>query len=173
MNKASTSTYFKLALIPVLGSVLCYLIFGQRNKQPLDPAPAVVATVDSNRAETKLSMKATDRDAAFRSEWPSFQLADFSNVDPFDRRTLFPEPNLVATVTDPEPSETERLVSTASSLAARRLELLKIQAVFQTPDGVAALVNDRIVRVGDRLEDGSEVIEISTDHLSIAVPNIH
>ncbi len=173
MNKGSTSTYIKLALIPLLGGVLCFLVFSQRSKSPPSPVTAVVAPVIPSSPEPKLASNPAVRTTTFKTEWPSFHIADVGNVDPFDRRTLFPVPAPLTPVAETDFLDSQTLVSTASAMATRRLELVKIQAVFQTPDGIAALVNDKIVHVGDRLDDGSEVIEIHPDHLSIAQPNIH
>jgi hypothetical protein len=172
MNKRLQTSYIKLASIPILGSVLLYLLI--RNKPAEQtPAPNVVVASDVKVVESKPAIKPVAIDTVVHSQWPVYQLRDFEDVDPFDRRALFPELAPVSNSNESVPSEPDSLVNTTSVLVSQRLQQIKIQAVFQTPVGVAALVNDRIVNVGDRLEDGAEVVEIHPDHLVVSVSSIH
>lgn len=170
-NKELYTHYLKLASIPILGSVLLYLVVSQKTQK--SPAPVVEAALEAKVLESKPVVKPVATDVALNSKWPDYQWSDFEGIDPFDRRTLFPELAPVTISNASSPLDGNALATTPPVLISKRLDQLKIQAVFQTPDGVAALVNDRIVKVGDQLEGGAEVVEIYPEHLVVSVSTIH
>jgi hypothetical protein len=76
--------------------------------------------------------------------WPESNLEDVLEYNPFGL-----EPGSAAS----DPLE--------SSLASRQAAIDRtLKAVYQNQDGNIALVGSRLVRVGDRLDDGSRVVAI-------------
>jgi hypothetical protein len=169
MMSPSMNKNLKLASIPVLGLVLVYVIVRGRNsgdQASVDPAVNLVADAVPTRASTQALNKSLVQTSY---EWPTFELEDLPNVDPFDRQALFPSPSVVENSSDPS----NTLVGKSDRSSADALKPLKIQAVFQSPSGITALVENRVVHIGDRLDDGSEVVGITPEQLLLMKPAIH
>ena len=160
-----------MGMIPLLGGILYYVLIGTQSvpdEIATDPKNAVA----NSPAKGERSEKPDGRDFDSRQEWPEFQLSELSNVDPFDKRMIFPESAPKASSNDPSDSDKQTLVSTIGRSGASRLENIKVQAVFQSPQGIAALVGEHVIHVGDLLQDGTQVIGITPEHLILASPTI-
>lgn len=172
--------YVKLGLIPVLAGVL-FLVIREGatstavSTTTMGPASTKVAapiveaeTTNRNAENFPLPLIARDPQPTFAS----IRHEDIAHIDPFDRRMIFPE-KTPASTDDPSSENVDQ--SLVSSLGAKRknAETLKVQVVFQTRTGISAMLDDRIVRVGDLLEDGRQVIQITPECLVLAPPTIH
>jgi hypothetical protein len=167
----------KIALIPILGLILVYLVMRNPTdgeQTSVDPPVSVSVTETPrsvlNQEPTRPPTKSQTKPFAQAvSSWPKFEVDDLQNVDPFDRRALFPDPSEVTGSSDP----TNTLVGTTDRSSADTLKPIKIQAIFQSPSGITALVENRVIHIGDRLADGSEVVGITPDQLLLVKPTIH
>lgn len=66
----------------------------------------------------------------------------------------------------PSDAVPETEIDTKSNAVAS--EAMHVRAIFQTPRGAAALVGDRVVRVGDVLPNGMRVTAIHPDGIEVA-----
>lgn len=174
MKKLKAAQLVKLSLIPVLGVVLHHVLPSepmpskQSGLEPAGKSDSIAVTKPGSTSET-LNNDMAAKDGLATTEWPKFSLRQLEGIDPFDRRRVFPELTPTPTLVDPTQHE-ELLISTSVVSARNRLEPSKIKAVFQSPFGNAALIGERVVRIGDRLEDGSEVISITPEELIVSSP---
>ncbi len=150
---------------------MLYLLVSQKTQKR--SAPIVNVALEAKVLEAKPVVKPTETSVAFKAEWPDYQWSNFEGIDPFDRTTLFPELVPTTSANAKTSLDAHTSATTPPVLISKRLDQIKIQAVFQTPEGAAALVNDRIVKVGDQLEGGAEVVEIYPEHLVVSVSTIH
>jgi hypothetical protein len=108
-----------------------------------------------------------------RPEWPIFDSSDILTIDPFDKSMIFPESAVSTTQDGPSDVSQQKLVSSPSlTQQATKVSGVKIEAIFRSSRGIAALVDTRLIQVGDRLNDGSEVIEITPEQLIVVVPKV-
>ena len=165
MKAKSTADYVKLGLIPLLLGVL-YCVIPRDNKETAATESSQQSAAKSNAtAPREVQRTSTQVDITSLSAWPAFRSDDFADMDPFDRRMIVPEVLEPTVSNESSISDHEILVS---NLARPEREPLKIQAVFESPKGIVALVDDRVIQVGDQLEDGSKVIEITRDQIVVA-----
>ncbi len=174
MRKLNAAQVVKLSLIPVLGVVLYHVLPSelmpskQSAPEPSGKSGALAVTKPGSTSET-LNNDIAAKGGLATTQWPKFSLRQLEGIDPFDRRRIFPELTPTPTLADPTQRE-GFLISTNVVPARNRLEPSKIKAVFQSPFGNTALIGERIVRIGDRLEDGSEVISITPEELIVSSP---
>jgi len=172
--------YVKLGLIPVLVGILYLVFYGgatstadQAAKQ--DPASTIAPDLSveaeiTNRFDENNSPPRMARD--LQPTLPLKRDEDVAEVDPFDRRMIFPEEESANTL-DPLIANDDRSLVSAIEAKSKSTATLKVQVIFQTRDGISAMLDDRIVRVGDLLEDGRQVIQITPQNLVLALPTIH
>jgi hypothetical protein len=169
MNSPSMNNNLKIALIPALGLVLVYLVLRGRNGSEQSSVETPVRVADNETSRSIRSQEPTTPVTQAISNWQKFAIEDLPTTDPFDRRALFPVLSAVATPSD----SNNTLVGAPDRSSAEVLKPIKIQAVFQSPSGITALVENRVIHIGDRLEDGSEVVGITPEQLLLVKPNIH
>ncbi|MCY2984072.1 MAG: hypothetical protein NTY15_10620 [Planctomycetota bacterium] len=174
MKKAwSKLDYLKIGMIPLLGGIL-YVVL-PRN----EIGPGATASKAKILSDTVTSPKSKPSEHSVASEpvstkkWPAFALGEFENVDPFDRRRIFPDLSPKAPISDSVVSGFPSLVDAPGVPPKNSFTPIKIQAVFQSPKGIAALVGERVIHVGDRLEDGTEVIDITPEQLIVAPMSVY
>ena len=167
MNQQSNQNYLKIGLIPLFGGILYYVLPGNQSV-PDNTANNPKNAVANSLTTGKRSEQPDGRDFVSKQEWPEFQLNELGNVDPFDKRMIFPES--APKRSDTSDSDKQTLVSTIGRSGASSLENIKVQAVFQSPKGIAALVGEHVIHVGDLLQDGTQVIGITPEHLILASP---
>lgn len=172
--------YVKLGLIPVLAGVLFLMLREGATSTAVSTisigsastivTPPTIEAETTNQQAEKSSSHLVARDP--QPTITAIRFEDIAHIDPFDRRMIFPEKE--PATTDHSSSENDNR-SLVSSLGAKRksAETLKVQVVFQNRDGISAMLDDRIVRVGDLLEDGRQVIQITPESLVLAPPTIH
>jgi hypothetical protein len=172
--------YVKLGLIPVLAGVL-YLVLYDGATSTADHAakqdPATTKAPDltveaetTHRIDENNSPPRMARD--LQPTLPLKRDEEVAEVDPFDRRMIFPEKESANTL-DPLIANDDRSLVSSTGAKSISTATLKVQVVFQTRDGISAMLDDRIVRVGDLLEDGRQVIQITPQNLVLALPTIH
>ncbi len=169
MNQKSYD-FVKVAVIPLLLAIL-YMVFSYNRTAPVvigsGPADAP-ADLPTAKSQPKLDAKLIVLSS--KVQWPEFSFTELVNLDPFDRRMIFPEPLAKAMPTDPNDSEKHLLIGSNRPLSASPLASFQVQAVFQSPQGIAALIGERIIRIGDRLNDGTHVIGITPQQLTVESP---
>ena len=171
MIQKTTSGYVKIGAIPVLLGIV-YVVFP--GKPPaldhLASEPNAVAIDTTSHAEAQ---KTSEAERIGKIRWPEFQLSDLKNCNPFDRRTIFPELAAKSTESESSASDRQSFVAMQSQTITSKLEPLKVQAVFQSSQGIAALVGDRVFHVGDLLDDGTMVTSITPEQLIVALPGVN
>lgn len=140
VSKTSAYGRYKLALIAVLGLVFAAILFWQARHQS-NPLSAEMGIQPQARA--------TSIDKAFTTSWPSTTLAEVSAFNPFD-----PPPRPTA----PDASEPEATSEPQTTKAPPAIS--SVQAVYEDRRGTIAILNSKVVRVGDYL-DGRRVLDIS------------
>lgn len=161
MMHSSTAKYLKMGMIPLLLGVLYFVI----------PAKKSISESDSTGPPTRSTRivthpKSDPNGLAKKVVWPTISLSELEGTDPFDRRMLFPDLATQDTPRDANTSGQQVLVRTEASRDNQVSYI--VQAVFQSPTGIAALVGDRVIHVGDQLADGTLVLGITAEHLILA-----
>lgn len=162
MRQLSIAKSIKLALIPLLLGTL-YFVLPPKRKTP-ESESTVVSVVSPVGSE--LNPAADTCSVGTKIVWPTISSSELENSDPFDRGMLFPDlpsPNALSTK---DGVDQQVLVSVGGS-EVKTVET-KIQAVFHSPVGIAAMVGDRVVHVGDQLADGRFVVGITAEQLVLA-----
>ena len=90
MNQKSKHSYLKMGMIPLLGGILYYVLPGNQSA-PDETATDPEIAVANRPAKGERSEKPDGQDFVSKQEWPEFQLSELGNVDPFDKRMIFPE----------------------------------------------------------------------------------
>ena len=172
MNKKASAINIKLALIPILGGILYAVLPGDflSSRSNLPESATGRDANDATKSVTDLpkpKSSMTEKVGSTAKDWPMFSEGNLEGVDPFDRRRVFPE--VVPTPIESQASLREGvLVSNVEKAIATRLAPSQIKAIFQSPMGNTALIGDRVVRIGDRLDDGAVVINISPEEVVIS-----
>jgi len=175
---SQTYGVMKWGLIPVLAGIL-YLVIRGNSTSSVDnatqslPAGEVAALSKvENSTQTKSGSPNSPITASLKTAWPVVDLDEVAEVDPFDRSMIFPE---IETKDIPESSNETDRQSFVSSLGTttRTTESLKVQIVFQTKFGTSAMVGDRLIRVGDSLDDGRRVIEITPESVVLSSSQVN
>ena len=136
----------------------------------IDPT---IANLAINLAKREHDQDLIEKELAKKIQWPEFFSNKLENVNPFDRRMIFPEPLAKAMPMDPNDSEKHLQVGVNRPLSTIPLASFQVQAVFQSPHGIAALIGERIIHVGDRLKDGTHVIGITPQQITVDFPTTH
>lgn len=167
-----SSPVLKVALIPVLGGVLAWVSLRDRLEDWMSSDAVTMSPADMGRLgdflATLAAAAAVPEDSA-RSAWPVFQLEQIRGADPFGRQALNldgPTSNLLSgpSMSDASTPTMERRPSQPET------QVRPVQAVFESPQGRAALIDHRLVRIGDQLPDGSHVLDISEAGIVLSVP---
>ena len=172
--------YVKLGLIPVLAGVLFLVLRPGATSSTISttnigPASPIVAAPTVEAETTNQQAEKSSSHLIARAPQPTFTAIrheDIAHIDPFDRRMIFPEKEPANTDDSSSENDDRSLVSSLEA-KSKSTETLKVQVVFQTRTGISAMLDDRIIRVGDLLEDGRQVIQITPECLVLAPPTIH
>jgi hypothetical protein len=162
----------KLALVPILGGVLFWVSMRERLESLMAGADLPVSPMEMGRLADFLS-KAVGSPAApsdsSRPAWPIFQLEQIRGVDPFDPQRLIID-GLTANLFGESGQADAPAPPSGLQVKQPETRVRPVQAVFESPRGKSALIDQRLVNVGDQLPDGSQVLDISTDGIVLAVP---
>jgi len=161
MKHSPRAKYIKIGMIPLLFIVLYFVIPAKKS------VPESESTVAPTRsAQIAANPRSDANSLAAKIAWPSIPLSELQDTDPFDRRILFPDLASHDTLGDGNNAGQQVLVRTEASQDNQAPYI--IQAVFQSPTGIAALVGNRVIHVGDQLTDGTLVLGITAEHLILA-----
>ena len=171
MNLANKKQYTKIAAIPVLALVLYFVFPRTENSATHAKNDAQSASLDDRTRIRVQNSTASLRKE--KTEWPNFNFSDVSTIDPFDKGMIFPESAASTTKESSSDSSQQKLVSSPLlTQQATKVSAVKIQAIFRSSRGIAALVDTRLIHVGDRLSDGTEVLEITPEQLIVVAPQM-
>lgn len=178
-----TANKVKLLLIPVLGVIMLYVLFAPGD---VAPVPKLVARPPVTNSAPANAGGATGGTGTVEPQtpavtWPSIPLADVLMINPFQRPESLkavPIPPPVETaepITTAEPMTAEPPVITAEQQTARNEEVEqafraamkthRLSALVRTRKGLGAMVGDRVVMVGDELDDRFRIAAIRADGL--------
>lgn len=101
--------------------------------------------------------------------WPDANLDELLSYSPFGQQPEVEEDESDATA-DQLTDQGEEDDQKAPAAEPVRTIKQRLKAVYHGPNGRVALVNSKAVSVGDRLEDGSLVLEIQDRHLVLQPP---
>ena len=161
MKHSSRAKYIKIGMVPLLLGVLYFVIPARKSVPESDSTVAPTRT-----ARIVANPKSDANGLAPKIAWPSIPLSELEGTDPFDRRILFPDLASHDKPSDGNNAGHQVLVRAEVSQDNQAPHI--IQAVFQSPTGIAALVGDRVIHVGDQLADGTLVLGITAEHLILA-----
>ena len=171
MKTSKMQRYAKIASIPVLALVFYGVLPRDKNIATNNKTSSPSDKVE-NRSASHAKFATAEKTMTKKPEWPVYRALDIASTDPFDKTMIFPESVVHLDGKEPSDSSTQKLISSSMTTQTVKVADVKIQAIFRSPKGFAALVDTRLIQVGDRLSDGAEVIEITPDHLIVAVPNM-
>jgi hypothetical protein len=159
----------KMALIPILVGVLIWNLSGSGD----DRSSVGVDTPESSEqklteAESLIRQLQGNRQNVSQKNWPAFELGDIVDFDPFsltgtlaERSGIIPEAELAAQ------SATANGASGIATPKPIEPGANPVRAVTIGRNGAAALVDSRIVRVGDELEAGIRVVAIERNAIVV------
>lgn len=136
----------KLSLIPILGLMLVIVVWPRQ-----DASPAVSTKKQRLPEEPSIG---PSRGTSNVAAWD----IDFSAVR---ARNPFATPRFLQSTAKHDTSPASRHERPAT-------QHVRVDAVLTTQDTVAAVVNGRIIRIGERVDDGRRVIAISHDAITIS-----
>lgn len=158
----------KRVLIPVLTLVLLFVLFRTDDSEPSETSEAESTTeAENSPVETTAPDSGFDMPAVVR-RWPQVELPALLKFDPFTLPAALRISSQAASVNEKpasdvqEQEEAERQIE-RERLVARAAALLQknVSVVYQNESGTVALIDSRPVRVGDQLEEGIRIVEIS------------
>lgn len=148
----------KLLLIPVLGIVLVYIVFQGDESDDLETLASHASSARSSKDDRKADE--TQQTLKPLPPWPSFALDAMIAHNPFH-------------IPQPPPAQCE-LQKKADELSqkpvvshADEIQKLRVSAVVSGRDGMIALVNNQMVRVGDTLAGGLVVLGIDENAITV------
>ena len=183
----------KLVMIPVLGAMLLYVVCSPSNEvaPPVQlarpPVPPTSTSMASTSAAITPSVPTTARDAATwpASEasaksgsastttaviWPATPLAEVLAVNPFKMPSmLLPAVDEAVAEVPPQPLAPDRKELDAEKLAELQAAVKgqRLAALVRTSKGVAAIVGDSVVGVGDRIGERLRVTAIRPEGVEV------
>jgi hypothetical protein len=177
---------WKIAMIPLLGLGLLFVLWPSSSEPSADSAAATVtpeASAPAVTASPPVQEKASaPANSGLPKKWPVMELASILQHDPFAQPTALDKVAagvVPSSSSDPEqpPAEAEPVESPEhQKRVAEWLVALKqkqVSAVFVSPRGASALVDSKVVREGDVLEEGIRVVAISAAGIVVRIEETH
>jgi hypothetical protein len=145
------------------------LLWPGKSAEPVTTPATLRQTRSANLHPSSVDKQASTNVTKTSQPRQRFYLSHAVELNPFD------PPKTVATVTAPVPvltsiavkSPTEPIEAAKNEDVAPAPVLLTLQAIFFDNRGAAALVEDRILRVGDELPDGRQVLRITSNGVEL------
>lgn len=170
-NSAPKATpAWKIALVPVLAIVLVWNL-ASPSKQPLDAATDeqtasdVVAPETSAEVVTATLLKQRHLQ---QPDWPTVDARTIAEFDPFALSGELAERSIA---TPPVVEAAEPVAAAEAAQKQQQIEeaiaRLNVQGIFKGSNGPAALVDSRIVRIGDEIEPGLRIVEITASGIVV------
>lgn len=159
----------KLAAVPVLALVLLWVV--TRGEEEALPPPVALADPAAAGSPAAPGANRTAPPASGDSQWPDFALAEIVAHDPFavPRAIASGPPSVHSPLT--QPVSVDRPENTADQGRSRRQMLGKkrVSVIYRGPHGPTAIIDSRVYREGDKLEDGVRIVEIRADGVFVEV----
>ncbi len=160
---------WKIALIPLLTMVLVWSL-ATGDKDSLDAA-TVAATADEAGVTNLLGSVPESPDVSLpgfdTKTWPAVDSESIADFDPFalsgaleQRSTVPPAPESPHPVAAIDAKQSEQRIQEA-------LSQLQLQGIFNGKNGPAALVDSRIVCIGDEIKPGLRVVQITASGIVV------
>lgn len=150
MKNAGSATRLKLILIPLLGAILLGILCW-----PESPSDAEPPALSSDRVVRRKNLQAA---AASRpTSWNNISRTTAHEFNPF----LVPRATSEADEAQHETSESLNAVARQGSAESTNQKVVRVQAIMQVGSSYAALIDGKLVRVGDQLPGGIKVASIS------------
>lgn len=160
LSTTTARQWLKMALIPSLVLVLVAVVCWPTKKQG-DAIQTTLMTSDvSNKSATK---PATVKP----SKWPTMLLEEIVAFNPFDPHPVLPPVDAHEELnTLGEPTVSNEKQSTREALP-RPAPSGTLQAVYFDAKGAAAILDSKVVRVGDVLPSGDRIVEITAQGIKL------
>lgn len=156
-------------LIPVLLLVLLGVLFYPTKKDtPAGNPPELTTTATrAVRAATQLATTKIDADPQGNLAHPRLTLQDALAINPFEpaEKKIDPPANVSAPGIPLTPTSGD--VLDVEVIAQTPPPALKLEAIFFDQHGAAAIIEDRIWRMGDRLPDGRTIRHITNQGVEL------
>jgi hypothetical protein len=162
MSGTKTTGRAKVAAIPVLGLVLVAVVYGNFFRGPSQLPPPPRAPRGGVETATNLPSPAASASKPLNAHWPVIELESVVAHDPFLPLGYTP-PTLNSVG---RASADAAAKETASTAAVARPPHL--QAVYQHEGVTVAIVDARVVHVGDVLPGKGRVVELSSSGIKLA-----
>ena len=143
------SPKLKYALIPVLAAILGYVLIRE------DGDYAESTSLSNNQ---KLNVAAKIAPV----EWPDFSVEEIALLQPFQTLKQLDDLGAGGNAIG---NDSFPLEASGSDVASGSVE---VRAIFQTPNGAVALLGNRVVRVGDVLDDGRRITAIHAQGVEVS-----
>ena len=143
------SPKLKYALIPVLAAILGYVLIRE------DGDYAESTSLSNNQ---KLNVAAKIAPV----EWPDFSVEEIALLQPFQTLKQLDDLGAGGNATG---NDSFPLEASGNDVASGSVE---VRAIFQTPNGAVALLGNRVVRVGDVLDDGRRITAIHAQGVEVS-----
>lgn len=161
-SKAASTKKFnpvQMVLMPVLGLVLVAVLFWPKANIAAPPAVAIM-TVD--QGDTRGTATQEVKQSRI---WPVTSLEDVLAFDPF--QPMKSQLSQLTSPVVPQSTQIDRLKNDTREDVVSPSNLGALQAIYFDTRGAAAILNSRVVRVGDVLANGSKVLEITAKGVAI------
>ena len=143
------SPKLKYALIPVLAAILGYVLIREDGDY-------VESTSLSNNQKLNVAAKIAP------VEWPDFSVEEIALLQPFQTLKQLDDLGAGGNAIG---NDSFPLEASGSDVASGSVE---VRAIFQTPNGAVALLGNRVVRVGDVLDDGRRITAIHAQGVEVS-----
>ena len=160
----------KMALIPVLVGVLIWNLTGSGDERGSMSVDASVSSEQKlTEAESLIRQLERNRQNVSQKNWPALELSDIIHFDPFSLAGTLAERSGVVSDAELLAAQTESADGEPVDEKSEPKEPNEnpVRAVAIGKNGAAALIDSRIVRVGDELEAGIRVVAIERNAIVV------
>ncbi len=159
-----TTPAWKIALVPILAIVLVWNLASPSTRtldatiaEPSDPEDATIKTTGPHLAAAPFELPQPQL-----KTWPTLDADTIAGFDPFALSGALAQRSIVVA---PTHRVKEHVAESEATREKTQLEeaarQLNVQGIFKGSSGVAALVDSRIVRIGDEIEPGLRIVQIT------------
>lgn len=169
LQSSNSSDKRKIALIPILVGILLWNLSG--SGEDVKTADRVVENSEKTltEAESLIQQLKKSKEQASQKNWPAFDLDEVVEFDPFSLVGTLAERSGLETNADLLKEESVADSESSAEAAESSDDPIEnpLRAVAIGKNGAAALIDSRIVRVGDELEDGIRIVAIEQNAIVV------
>ena len=164
-----TTPAWKIAVIPLLTIVFRWSL-STGDEESLEVATVAETSVEVESAsslDSSLALSELHREQFDVKPWPAIASETIAEFDPFSlsgeleqRSTVTPVPEKSQAVASIDEDQTEQQIQDS-------LSNLQLQGIFNGRNGPAALIDSRIVRIGDEINPGLRVVQITASGIIV------